>query len=281
MFIADESGLHLIPCLLSQETQRDLLSRLMHGILADEKNKNNVQLHFRVPYHATRSEKHNGQLLQQTSPNCLSSRDTSFFNISPKSTELLMPLNPNVHKPITISQFLNRKLRWLTLGRQYDWTAKAYPVEESPAFPLDIAALIGSLFPAMRSEAAILNIYTPGDTLSVHRDVSEDSEKGLVSISIGCDALFVVGIGDEETNKLSYLTIRLRSGDAIYMSGPSRFAWHGVPKIIPDSCPQWLRHWPAHSSFESSEDGLPSEYEAWRGWMSTKRVNLNVRQMND
>jgi len=281
VFIADESGLHLIPCLLSQETQRDLLSRLMHGILADEKNKNNVQLHFRAPYHATRSEKHNGQLLQQTSPNGLSSRDTSFFNISPKSTELLMPLNPNVHKPITISQFLNRKLRWLTLGRQYDWTAKAYPVEESPAFPQDIAALIGSLFPAMRPEAAILNIYTPGDTLSVHRDVSEDSEKGLVSISIGCDALFVVGIGDEETNKLSYLTIRLRSGDAIYMSGPSCFAWHGVPKIIPDSCPQWLRHWPAHSSFESSEDGLPSEYEAWRGWMSTKRVNLNVRQMND
>lgn len=279
--MADVSGLHLIPCLLSQETQHDLLSRLMHGILADKKHKNNVQLHFQLPYHATHSEKNNRQLHQQTSPDGLSSRDASFFNISPKSTNLLIPINPDVHKPITISQFLHRKLRWLTLGGQYDWTAKAYPLEESPTFPQDIAALIGSIFPAMRPEAAILNIYTPGDTLSVHRDVSEGSGKGLVSISIGCDALFVVGLEDREANKLSHLTVRLRSGDAIYMSGPSRFAWHGVPKIIPDSCPQWLRHWPAHSSYKYSEDDLSSEYEAWRGWISTKRVNLNVRQMND
>ncbi len=271
----------MIPCLLPQETQQDLLSRLMHGILADEKHKNNVQVHFRAPYHATRTKIHSRNSRQETLSSDHSSDDASFFNIPPESTDLFMPINPSLHKPITISQFLHRKLRWLTLGGQYDWTAKAYPVEKSPSFPQDIAALVGSLFPAMRPEAAILNIYTPGDTLSVHRDVSEASDKGLVSISIGCDGLFVVGLGDGEKKTSSHLTVRLRSGDAIYMSGPSRFAWHGVPKIIPDTCPQWLCEWPAESSYEKLQDSLPSNYEAWRGWMSAKRVNLNVRQMND
>ena len=265
----------MIPRLLSPETQKDLLSRLMHGILADERHKTNVHLHFRVPYHATQTEKQDGQLHRQTSSKGLSLEDASFFNMSPLSTDLFVPINPNLHRPITISQFLHKKLRWLTLGGQYDWTAKAYPAGEPPTFPEDIAGLIGGLFPAVKPEAAILNFYTPGDTLSVHRDVSEDSDKGLVSISIGCDGVFVVGLGNEVNDLLSYVTIRLRSGDAVYMSGASRFAWHGVPKIIPESCPRWLSDWPA----DSGEESLPSEYEAWRGWMATKRINLNVRQM--
>lgn len=267
-----------MPALLSLGTQRDLLSRLMHGVLADKRHKSNVHLHYQVTYDATHGEEY---IDQQIASNKLSSKNTSFFNISPDSSDLFMPINPDLHKPITISQFLHRKLRWLTLGGQYDWTAKAYPAEEPPAFPEDIATLIRDLFPDMRPEAAILNIYTPGDKLSMHRDVSEESDKGLVSISIGCDGLFVVGLEDRENNNIRHITIRVRSGDAIYMSGPSRFAWHGVPKIIPDSCPQWLRDWPAEPSSNSCEDSLSREYKAWRGWMSTKRINLNVRQIKE
>ena len=278
---SNELGLHLIPDLLSQETQRDLLSRLMHDILADERHKTNVHLHYQVPYHATSSKKQEIQSSEQASSNDPNSKEVSFFNMSPVSTNLFMPISPHLHKPISISQFLHRKLRWLTLGGQYDWTAKAYPAEEPPAFPEDIAALISRLFPAMRPEAAILNIYTPGDTLSIHRDVSEESDKGLVSISIGCDGLFVVGLEGGPNGCLRHLTIRLRSGDAVFMSGPSRFAWHGVPKIIPDSCPPWLRDWPASSSSAVCGERLSSEYDAWRGWMSNKRVNLNVRQMKN
>ena len=268
----------MIPCLLSLETQRDLLSRLMHGVLADERHKTNVHLHYKITYDATCGKEN---IYQQIATSNLSSKTTSFFNISPDSSHLFMPINPDLHKPITVSQFLERKLRWLTLGGQYDWTAKAYPAEEPPAFPEDIAALISDLFPAMRPQAAILNIYTPGDKLSMHRDVSEESDKGLVSISIGCDGLFVVGLEDRENNDICHITIRLRSGDAIYMSGPSRFAWHGVPKIIPDSCPHWLRDWPEEPSSETCEDSPSREYKAWRGWMSTKRINLNVRQMKE
>jgi hypothetical protein len=102
---------------------------------------------------------------------------------------------------------------------------------------------------------------------------------------LGCDAVFVVGSGsgksddngrpegEEEEDKV--LVLRLRSGSAVYMSGESRFAWHGVPQIVPGTCPDYLKDWPAGG------DGGEGGFEEWRGWMAGKRVNLNVRQMWD
>ena len=170
----------------------------------------------------------------------------------------------------------------MTLGGQYDWTRKAYPEGTPPNFPNDIGNLVHRLFPDMTPEAAIVNIYHPGDTLSLHRDVSEDSNNGLVSISLGCDGLFVIGMPDEAGGGTRCMIVRLRSGDAVYMSGPSRYAWHGVPQIIPGTCPKWLHSWPARMEEPEDASGInrPSnDYDAWRGWMATKRINLNVRQM--
>ena len=130
----------------------------------------------------------------------------------------------------------------------------------------------------MTPEAAIVNVYTPGDTLSLHRDVSEESDNGLVSISLGCDAIFVAGIGSDGEGATKGIALRLHSGDALYMSGKSRYLWHGVPQIMSGTCPTWLSAWPAES--DCSDNRVP-HFEDWRGWMSTKRVNLNVRQMRD
>ena len=144
----------------------------------------------------------------------------------------------------------------------------------------------------MIPQAAIVNLYSPGDTLSMHRDVSEECDKGLVSLSMGCDGIFVIGLdkgdggfGDcldgpaQQIPSPNYAVIRLRSGDAVYMSGQARFAWHGVPKIISGSCPSFLTDWPAdQGQEESGNDGDPDRYEAWRGWMATRRINLNARQ---
>lgn len=109
-----------------------------------------------------------------------------------------------------------------------------------------------------------MNLYSPGDTLSVHRDVAETSSHGLISVSLGCDAIFVIGTDDK------VLAMRLQSGSAVYMSGSSRFAWHGVPQIVGGTCPASLEEWPG-----GSLDGV----DEWKGWMAGKRVNLNVRQM--
>lgn len=170
-------------------------------------------------------------------------------------------------------------MRWMTLGGQYDWTQKRYPDTAPPEFPLDIKQLLEGIFTDTKAEAAIVNLYSPGDTLSVHRDVAEASTTGLISVSLGCDAVFVIGTSaapsPSRNVQETILTVRLRSGSAVYMSGASRFAWHGVPQIVPGTCPAYLKSWPA------SEDGELNEFEEWRGWMEGKRVNLNVRQMWD
>lgn len=177
-------------------------------------------------------------------------------------------------------------MRWTTLGGQYDWTSKRYPLSAPPPFPPDIKNLLESIWTRTRAEAAIVNLYSPGDTLSVHRDVAEMSGTGLVSVSLGCDAVFVIGTStsctsepdeERETDQQGerIVALRLRSGSAVYMAGPSRFAWHGVPQVVKGTCPEYLAEWPA--GYGNSE----AQYEAWRGWMKGKRVNLNVRQMWD
>ena len=87
---------------------------------------------------------------------------------------------------------------------------------------------------------------------------------------------------EEGVNEEKIVTLRLRSGSAVYMSGESRFAWHGVPAIVAGTCPEYLQDWPAASAEgEKDDEEGGGEYEAWRGWMANKRVNLNVRQMFD
>ena len=254
----DLPGLHFIPGLLSDGIQLELLSRILHRDLANPQHQTNIHKHYEIPYDlAEGKDRHDTD---------------SFFNCSRDSAIPFRPLEPNIHRPLTLSKFLEKKLRWLTLGGQYDWSKKMYPQESPPAFPFDIASLIQQGFPDMVPQAAIVNVYSPGDTLALHRDVSEASDHGIVSISIGCDAIFMAGLSTE-TGPSKWRSFLLRSGDAIYMSGVSRYAWHGVPKIFENTCPQSIQAWPA-----SPADG---RFKEWRNWMARKRINLNVRQMFD
>ena len=160
-------GLLIYPSLLPPQVQLSLLDRLLHRDISDPAHKTNVHLHHHVPY-----------------------PESSYFDPC-SSTLTFHPKDPNLHKPLTTTQFLQKKLRWCTLGGQYDWTAKQYPSDAPPPFPPDLKYLIERIFP-MKAEAAILNLYSPGDTLSLHRDVAETSATGLISVSLGCDAIFVL-----------------------------------------------------------------------------------------
>lgn len=247
------------------EVQKILLRHLIHRDLSQPSHQTNLHLHFDLPY--PRPEDNGG--------------DTSFFSYAPSSPVAFNPKDPGVHKALSIKQVLERKLHWVTLGGQYDWTNRIYPGERPPDFPPDVAAFLETLFPETLAQAAIVNFYTPGDTMMMHRDVSEETDKGLVSLSFGCDSLFMIApndvgkMSDEERESAEgdkeYLLLRLRSGDAIYMTEESRFAWHGVPKVLKGTCPDYLEDWPAEGG----------KYEEWRGWMKNKRINLNVRQMRD
>ncbi|KAK6373959.1 hypothetical protein LTS17_007929 [Exophiala oligosperma] len=250
-------GLFVFPSLLTPSLQITLLEKLLHRDLSNPEHKTNLHLHYNIEYPPV------------TEVDMQNTGYGSFSFFSSDQTTSLNPRDPSVHRPLTTAQMLGSKLRWVTLGGQYDWTNKVYPNEAPPNFPPDIASLLKSFFPSVDAQAAILNFYSPGDTLSVHRDVSEECDRGLISISIGCDGLFIAGNADGS----EVVTLRLRSGDAILMSGEARYAWHAVPKIVSNTCPSWLQSWP-------DVDGT-HKYKAWHGWMKNKRINLNVRQMKD
>lgn len=219
-------GLYVYPSLFPPEVQMTLLDTQLHRDLANPEHLTNVHMHYHIPYSAQDSSKDG---VVDRSDN----EDRSFFAASLSSaTQPFLPKDPTVHKPLTTAQFLRKKLRWMTLGGQYDWTNKVYPSGPPPAFPSDVRALIEGAFP-MRAEAAIVNVYSPGHTLSLHRDVSEECDAPLASVSLGCEALFVVGLdgvassdksvveteGLAGENKARIVVLRLRSGDAVLMSG--------------------------------------------------------------
>lgn len=243
-------GLFLYPSIFSCAVQTNLLDKLLHRDASIPDHTNNLDVHYEVPVTNTA----NGTATHQ-----------SWFNLDQRLK--LHPRDSSIHKPITMKQVLDKKLRWVTLGGQYDWTNKIYPDEQPPQFPPDIAHLLHGTFKDVDPQAAILNFYSPGDTLSLHRDVSEDCDQGLISISVGCDALFLVANNDGSKHEI----IRLRSGDAVLMSGTSRYAWHAVPKVLAGTCPASLQTWPAGNG-----DGA---FQQWRDWLANKRINLNVRQM--
>ncbi|KIL92448.1 hypothetical protein FAVG1_03626 [Fusarium avenaceum] len=255
-------GLLILPALLPPAVQNTLLDRVVHRDLSVKNHQTNLHLHYSLPY-----------------PEGETDYDRSFFSIDPDTPASFLPKDPSVHKPLSIKQVMQRKLHWVTLGGQYDWTNRVYPEELPPMFPDDISRLLEDIFPETVAQAAILNFYTPGDTMMMHRDVSEETDKGLISISFGCDGLFMIAPNDlkpgsdsKTPGEKQYLLLRLRSGDAIYMTQESRYAWHGVPKVLKDTCPSYLEDWPAR------DDG---RFEEWQGWMKNKRINLNVRQMRD
>lgn len=254
--------------------QLELLARLLHRDLSNPAHQTNVHLHYDVAYPGTDEapsvETNPNDPVPQRLTNKERASSLSFFETD--SSLSFLPLDSGVHRPITIEDFLDKKLRWMTLGGQYNWTKKTYPEGIPPPFPDDIAKLLYGLLPDMDAQAAIVNLYSAGDTLSVHRDVSEDCDRGLVSVSLGCDGIFIIGQDNSSTN----LALRLRSGDAVYMTGKARFAWHGVPKVLAGTCPEWMKDWPAVDGRVGARIS-----RVWQGWMSNKRINLNVRQITD
>lgn len=244
----------MIPSLLSIDEQRCLVERLVHRDLSNPKHMTNVHFHHDLVYPPAGG---------------------SFFDLKPNDENSILPKSAE-HKAISMRNFFNKRLRWMTLGGQYDWTNKVYPSEAPPKFPPDLQAMLHHFFPETTAEAAIVNFYSPGDVLSLHRDVAEYCDKGLISLSIGCDGLFMIALDGTDDLEAESLIMRLRSGDAVYMDGKSRYAWHGVPAVLANTCPQRLQAFPAAES--GGED--PSDARAtWQYWMRSKRINVNVRQM--
>lgn len=231
-WVIDElPGARIYPHFLSEKIQQNLITECVREYTRNPEHLTNLDAHYSLE------------------------RPILFFDNSAPS--------PLPGKPGTL---VRDKIRWITLGGQYDWTAKVYPSFEPgtkgcPVFPESAAGAIASSL-GIRADASIVNFYQQGDILSPHQDIAELSKKDLVSMSLGCAALFYIG---PERMGVPPLQLLLRSGDVVVMGGASRAAWHGVGRVFAGTCPRHL--------YELSLG------EGFNEWMEARRVNINVRQM--
>lgn len=245
-------GFRFVPGGLSEASQYYWLERSFRSFLRSP-NPTNLDTHYEIP-------------------------ETGLFD---PAVPGLVAINRETGERITVAddgfKRLFKKIRWSTLGYQYDWTTKLYDFEKSPSqFPSDLAALttniVAAVFPdssvAYKPEAGIVNYYQGGDTLTSHVDRSElNMTAPLVSLSLGAAAIFLVGgRGRDDPVRAMYL----RSGDISILSGDCRHHFHGIPRIMKDTLPSHLQHDSTHSTF------IDPVLEAIRD----ARINLNVRQVS-
>ncbi|EEB05868.1 alkB protein [Schizosaccharomyces japonicus yFS275] len=239
-------GLLILNKCLAPETQLDIVKCILERQLSDSRNKSNLSPFYELPH----GEKNLWTMYKNGEDNVA---------IPPTGSS----------KPVTVKNLMEKKLRWITFGEQYNWTTRVYPdPATAPPFPEKLGHLTEELvhkateFKDWKAEAAIVNFYSPRDTLSGHVDDAEDDlTLPLLSMSIGLDCIYLLGT---ETRKDVPKAIRLHSGDAVIMTGLSRKAYHAVPKIIPNTAPSYLQ--------------LKDE-AVWNQWIQTKRVNFNIRQV--
>ncbi|KAF9431736.1 hypothetical protein BGZ76_011757 [Entomortierella beljakovae] len=186
---------------------------------------------------------------------------------------------PSSQVPILPPAQLLRKMRWITLGYQYHWPSKTYHFDQNAPFPKELCTLSKAVVDAVDGvgpypysasdfvgEAGVINYYQLKDRLMGHVDRSElNKDAPLVSFSFGHSCIYLLG---GPTREQPPTPILLQSGDILVMTGPCRSAFHGVPRIIEDTLPEYLQSNP--------ED---PEWDIYADYLSEARINLNIRQV--
>ncbi|MFE7133439.1 alpha-ketoglutarate-dependent dioxygenase AlkB family protein [Streptomyces sp. NPDC057638] len=84
--------------------------------------------------------------------------------------------------------------------------------------------------PAYTPDTALINFYDGDARMGMHQDREERSGAPVVSLSIGDSCLFRFGTTRARGGPAT--DVELVSGDLFVFGGPSRFAFHGVPKVL-------------------------------------------------
>uniref|UniRef100_A0A0E0BJ53 Fe2OG dioxygenase domain-containing protein n=1 Tax=Oryza glumipatula TaxID=40148 RepID=A0A0E0BJ53_9ORYZ len=120
-----------------------------------------------------------------------------------------------------------------------------------------------------KPEAAIVNYYGPSDMLGGHVDDMEaDWSKPIVSISLGCKCIFLLG---GKTRDEVPTAMFLRSGDIVLMAGEARECFHGVPRIFTGS---------DQAEISALVPQLSAEDDSFiLNYIQNSRININIRQV--
>ncbi|WP_327358512.1 alpha-ketoglutarate-dependent dioxygenase AlkB family protein [Streptomyces sp. NBC_01304] len=141
--------------------------------------------------------------------------------------------------------------RQFGLGRH--WTPRGYtrtavdgdgaPVKPMPHRLADLArrAVAATGFGAADGcayDVALINYYDDAAHMGMHQDRDEQTDAPVVSLSLGDSCTF--RFGNTETRTKPYNDVELQSGDLFVFGGPSRLAFHGVPRIHAGTAPPEL-----------------------------------------
>lgn len=80
-------------------------------------------------------------------------------------------------------------------------------------------------------DIALVNHYDDTARMGMHQDRDEAAREPVVSLSLGDTCVF--RFGNTQNRSRPYTDVRLRSGDLFVFGGPSRLAFHGVPRTFP------------------------------------------------
>ncbi|MFC7815742.1 alpha-ketoglutarate-dependent dioxygenase AlkB family protein [Streptomyces sp. NPDC057367] len=103
---------------------------------------------------------------------------------------------------------------------------------------LDIDALGADAAADPPYDIALINFYDADARMGMHRDADEKSGAPVVSLSLGDTCVF--RFGNPGTRNRPWTDVELRSGDLFVFGGPSRLAYHGVPRVHPGTAPPEL-----------------------------------------
>ena len=135
-------------------------------------------------------------------------------------------------------------VRSTTLG--WDWAPYRYlrtgEGKQAPDMPVELAelgvrAVVEAYGPdapearGYRPDTALVNLYDAAARMGMHQDRDESSAAPIVSLSLGDSCVF--RFGTPQIRSAPYRDLELRSGDLFVFGGPSRYAFHGVPRILP------------------------------------------------
>jgi alkylated DNA repair protein alkB family protein 1 len=118
----------------------------------------------------------------------------------------------------------------------------------------------------MSPEAATINFYNNAkQTMGGHLDDAEkDMSKPIVSCSFGNSVIFLMG---GKTRDVPPVALYIKSGDTMIMAGDARLSYHGVCRVMANTCPEYL--------LQESENYDSHCVE----FISKGRINMNCRQV--
>jgi DNA oxidative demethylase len=149
-----------------------------------------------------------------------------------RAAPLFTPRMPRTGKPFSVRMTNCGDLGWVSDVAGYRYQA-AHPDTGAPwpAMPEAVRRawddLAGYPHPP---EACLVNVYGEEARMGLHQDRDEaDLAAPVVSLSLGDTGLFRFG-GTTRGGRTR--SIRLQSGDALVLGGPSRLVFHGIDRLV-------------------------------------------------